>query len=588
MSMTPKVTSFYKIVTPNPQGVDTLDSHDTTGSGAYGNHAWYNRLVQGSSSRLHRYREYDVMDNDVHVAMALDIIAEEMCGNNGKNHEPLQLTVTPSGNNLVPANTVTTLKAALKTWCVLHNWRDRMFPICRNTVKYGDLFFFRPKKKNGKYIVVHPKSVIGAIVSEIDITDVKGWHIKSDSKTAVPQMASMGVAFNLSSNNHIGDNAVSVFDKDDVIRFTLSDDMSDEAPFGNSILRTSYKAFKQKELLEDALIIYRVQRAPERRVFTINTGRMPPHKVATHLEQIRNEIKQKKIPAKNSDGTSSIDSIYNPASMNEDFFFSENHEGKGSRVDVLPGGQNLGELQDLDYFFNKMWMGLRIPQSYINGSSDGGAIFNDGRVGIAYLQEIKFSLYIERLQANIEKVFDKEFKRFLHDNNIRIDPSLYHLELPQPSNFSKSKEQQMDTELLNTLISADGIGHFSKRFAMKKYGQLTEEEINTNERMLREERGIDPNKDSIRDLPILYFPEDAEAGGFDGGLAGGGGGGGFQGGGGDQAGLDELGDDSGLDGNNVDTDNPDAGDEGNAGASAKGGNQPNTPKPQQNNQNQPK
>lgn len=586
MSITPKVTSFYKIVTPNASSADTLDNHDVTGAGTYGEHAWYNRLVQGSSSRLHRYREYDIMDNDVHVAMALDIIAEEMCGNNGKNSEPFLVTITPNGSNLVPANTVTTLKAALKTWSVLHNWQERLFPICRNTVKYGDLFFFRPKKKNGKYIVVHPKSVIGAIVSEIDITDVKGWHIKSDSKAALPQMASMGASFNLSSNhNNIGDNSVGVFNKDDVIRFTLSDDMSDEAPFGNSILRTSYKAFKQKELLEDALIIYRVQRAPERRVFTINTGRMPPHKVASHLEQIRNEIKQKKIPSKNSDGTSAIDSIYNPASMNEDFFFSENHEGKGSRVDVLPGGQNLGELQDLDYFFNKMWMGLRIPQSYINGSADGGAIFNDGRVGIAYLQEIKFSLYIERLQAHIEKVFDKEFKRFLHDNNIRIDPTLYHIELPQPSNFSKSKAQQMDTELLNTYTTSDGISHISKRFGLKKYLQWTDEEINTNERMLREERGIDPTKDNKADLPNLYFPEEAEAGGFDGGLAGGGGGGGFQGGSGggeDPEGLDGMDDaELGLDGNPT-GDTPDDAGGNTQPANGKPGNSPQPNKPQQN------
>ncbi len=544
-----KIKSYYKIVSPSAQSIDTMDNRDTTGTGGiYGNYTWYHRLVQGSPSRLTRYREFDIMDGDVHVAMALDIIAEEMCGNNGKNHQPLEIALTPNGSNLIPSRTVTTLRAALKTWCTLHNWRERMFPICRTTIKYGDAFFTRPEKKNGKYVFVHPKSIIGAIVSENDITDVKGWHVKQDSKFANPQMGT-GIMFNVSSN--IGDNAVVPVDKDKMIRFTLNDDMSDEAPFGNSILRNAYKSFKQKELLEDALIIYRVQRAPERRVFYINTGRMPPHKVAHHLEQIKNEIKQKKIPSQ-SGGSNMVDSVYNPASMNEDFFFSEGADGKGSRVEVLPGGQNLGELQDLDYFFNKMWMGLRIPQSYINGSADGGAIFNDGRVGIAYLQEIKFSLYIERLQGMIEKMFDTEFKRFLHENNIVVDPTLYHLELPAPSNFSKSKEQQMDAELLNTLISADGIGHFSKRFSMKKYGQLTEEEILLNERMLREERGLDPNNDGVKDLPILYFPEEAEAGGFDGGLAGGGGGGGFQGGGaGEAEGMDEVGDDMGLDGNDV-------------------------------------
>ena len=541
------IKSYYKIVAPSAASIDTMDNPDTTGTGGiYGNYTWYHRLVQGSPSRLTRYREFDIMDGDVHVSMALDIIAEEMCGNRGKNNStidlPLEIAVTPSGNNPVPARTVTTLRAALKTWCQINNWKERIFPICRNTIKYGDAFFMRPEKKNGKYIWIHPKSIIGAIVSEQDISDVKGWHVKTDSKMANPQMGT-GLMFNTGSN--IGDAAVTPVDKSKMIRFSLNDDMSDEAPFGNSILRNAYKSFKQKELLEDALIIYRVQRAPERRVFYIQTGRMPPHKVAHHLEQIRNEIKQKKIPSQ-SGGSNVVDSVYNPASMNEDYFFAEGVDGKGSRVEVLPGGQNLGELQDLDYFFNKMWMGLRIPQSYINGSADGGAIFNDGRVGIAYLQEIKFALYVERLQGMIEKVFDEEFKRWLHDMNIGVDPTLYHLELPAPSNFSQSKEQQMGAELLNTYTTADGIVHLSKRFAMKKYLQLTEEEIILNERMLREERGLDPNKDSINDLPILYFPEEAEAGGFDGGLAGGGGGGGFQGGlaadGGDEAqGMDEAG-----------------------------------------------
>lgn len=545
------IKSYYKIVSPSAASIDTMDNQDVTGTGGiYGNYTWYHRLVQGSPSRLTRYREFDIMDADVHVSMALDIIAEEMCGNNGKYDLPLEIEITPSGNNPVPSRTVTTLRAALKTWCQLHNWSERIFPICRNTIKYGDAFFMRPEKKNGKYIWIHPKSVIGAIVSELDVSDVKGWHMKVDSKVANPSMGT-NLMFNVGSN--IGDASVVALDKSKVIRFSLNDDMSEEAPFGNSILRNAYKSFKQKELLEDSLIIYRVQRAPERRVFYIQTGRMPPHKVAHHLEQIKNEIKQKKIPSQ-SGGANAVDSVYNPASMNEDYFFAEGADGKGSRVEVLPGGQNLGELQDLDYFFNKMWMGLRIPQSYINGSADGGAIFNDGRVGIAYLQEIKFALYIERLQGLIEKVFDSEFKHWLHSNNITVDPTLYHLQLPAPSNFSKSKEQQMDSELLNTYTTADGITHLSKRFALKKYLQLTEEEILLNERMLREEKGIDTNQDGLKDLPMLYFPEDAEAGGFDGGLSGGGGGGGFQGGlaGGDEGmddadGMDELDNDDDTD-----------------------------------------
>ncbi|WAX21666.1 portal vertex protein [Stenotrophomonas phage RAS14] len=543
-----KTTSFYKIIDPQSRTVDALDSQDITGTGGvYGATTWYYRLVQGSPSRLTRYREYDLMDGDVHVTMALDTIAEEMCGNRGKSQDIFELNLTPVGSNLIPPNVVTTLKAAIKTWTKLNRWDSRIFDICRTTIKYGDSFFQRPKQKNGQYIWIHPKSVVSAIVSQDDITSIKGWHIKEDSKFANP-----GIGSNLGYNNsaNVGDNYVSIVDKQDILRFSLNGEMSDEAPFGMSVLRAAYRSFKQKELLEDALIIYRVQRAPERRVFYINTGKMPPQKVAHHLEQLKNEFRQKKVPSRQKDG-GAVDSVYNPASMNEDFFFSENSEGKGSRVEVLPGGQNLGELQDLDYFFNKMWMGLRIPQSYLNGGGEGNGMSNDGRVGIAYLQEIKFSLYVERLQGHIERVMDTEFKRWLQENQIKVDPTLYNLTLPAPSNFAQWRQQQMDSELLGTMAMATDTDFISKRFALIKFGQWTQEDVLTNERMLREEKGLDPSKGTMRDLPVLYFPQEAEAGGFDGGM-GGGGGTAFGGGG-------------GMPPDGMDPDNPEGGQGGEGG-----------------------
>ncbi len=537
-----KTTTFYKMIDPQSRTVDSFDSQDISGTGGvYGATTWYYRLVQGAPSRLTRYREYDLMDGDVHVTMALDIIAEEMCGNRGKSKDVIDVVLTPVGSNLIAPNVVVTLKAALKAWIKLNRWDERVFDICRNTIKYGDAFFLRPKQKNGQFVWIHPKSVIAAIVSQDDITDVKGWHIKEDSKFANPGIGG-NMGYNVTSN--VGDNGVSAVDRSDVVRFTLNGDMSEDAPFGNSVLRAAYRSFKQKELLEDALIIYRVQRAPERRVFYINTGKMPPQKVAHHLEQIKNEFKQRKTPH-SQNGKQSVDSVYNPQSMNEDFFFSENADGKGSRVEVLPGGQNLGELQDLDYFFNKMWMGMRIPQSYLNGGGEGNGMSNDGRVGIAYLQEIKFSLYVERLQGYIERVFDTEFKRWLLENQIIVDASLFHLALPEPSNFSQWRQQQMDSELLGTLAMATETDYISKRFALIRFGQWTQEDVLTNERLLREEKGLDPSKGSLRDLPVLYFPQEAEAGGFDGGMGGGTAFGGGGGGGMAPEGMDEDGGEGG-------------------------------------------
>ena len=201
-----------------------------------------------------------------------------------------------------------------------------------------------------------------------------------------------------------------------MIVFSLNDDISESAPFGESVLRAIYRAQKQKELLEDAILIYRIQRAPERRVFYIDVGKMPPQRVKSYLEGIKNEIRQRKIPTAGG-GVDQVDSVYNPQSMSEDFFFAQRPDGRGSKVETLPGGQGLGELADLEYFQWKVFRGLRIPLSYMREGTDG-ATANDGKVGTAYIQELRFAMYVKRLQGYVSRVIDAEFKRYLRQTGM--------------------------------------------------------------------------------------------------------------------------------------------------------------------------
>lgn len=509
------ITKLFKIIDPRSLEVNVADSIDYSGQGnLYGNYTWYHRLVNGSAQRSMRYREYDIMDADIDIARALDLVAEEIAGNNPKTETPLTIKLELAGGVKIQSKVVATLNAALKTWCAIHDWRTRIFYIARAMIKYGDCFFLRPENKNGKYIYCHPKNIISAAIRKNDITDISAWFIRNDFNTAEISPNLGQLYYN---SGGIGNVNVERYDSDNVVRFTLNDDMSDEAPFGRSVLADVFRTFKQKQLLEDAIIIYRIQRAPEKKVFNIDVSRVHPHKVAQHLEQFRNEIKQKKIPTAQG-GQGMVESIYDPLSMNEDYFVAKYKDGVGTTIDILPGGQNLGELDDLDYFFKKIWRGMRIPQSYIDSNAEGGT-FNDGKVGIAYLQEVKFSLYVEKLQAHMEKTLDYEFKKFLRDSNIKVDESVFKVVLPSPSNYDVSRRQAMDSELLNNYINADGIESLSKRFALKKYAGLTEEEIITNERMKREELGLNPDGD-YRDLPQIYAPDAAEAGGYEGGLGG--------------------------------------------------------------------
>ena len=518
MASPAKFTDFYKIVQPSPEATRVTDSQSMTDAGIYGNYSWYQRLIQGSGSRLTRYREYDLMDNDVDISRALDTIAEEMTGNDEATGECLVMEVVAEDDTMISDTEVLTVKAALRHWIQIHSWQSRLFKVVRQCVKYGDVMF-RKKNDHQTWEFIHPKHVVGAIVDRDDITKIIAWQVRKNTKES---RSTYGVPLTTSSAQDYSE----IIPAKEVVRFTLNDDMSDTAPFGESILSPVYRSHKQKELLEDSVVIYRIQRAPERRVFYIDVGKMPPQRAKQYLEQIKNEIKQKKVPTVNG-GTDQIDSVYNPQSMNEDFFFAQRADGRGSRVETLPGGQGLGELSDLEYFMNKVIRGLRIPYSYMYQTKEsGGSLWNDGRVGVAYIQELRLALFVARLQTYIESVLDEEFKKFLRFSNIIVDDFDYSITLPDPSNFGTYRQQELDTNLLNTYASADGVQYLSKRFIMERYLQLTDEEIIRNEQLLREEKGLPPDeKNADKDLPILYRGEEASGGGLGGGFGGGMGGG---------------------------------------------------------------
>jgi hypothetical protein len=277
-------------------------------------------------------------------------------------------------------------------------------------------------------------------------------------------------------------------DANHVIHISMSEGMDNNHPFGNSLLESIFKVYKQKELLEDAIIIYRIQRAPERRVFYIDVGNMPSHLAMGFVERVKNEVNQRRIPSVTGGSQSVIDAGYNPLSINEDYFFPQTAEGRGSKVEVLPGGTNLGEIDDLKYFTNKLFRALRIPSSYLpTGSDDGGSNFNDGRVGTAYIQELRFNKYCERLQSLMNEHFDTEFKLYLHNKGINVDSNIFEVKFNPPQNFAAYRQTEMDTARVTTYGAVSAIPHLSKRFAMKRFLGLTAEEMAENETMWREE-----------------------------------------------------------------------------------------------------
>lgn len=505
MARTPKLTGFFEIVPAAPPTANITDNQDLSGSSLFSNNSWYQRIVQGSSTRLTRYREYDSMDETVEIARALDTIAEEMTGYDLATNSPLLLDFQQDDERIKPA-VIETLRSALRVWVNIHNLTDRMFDIARSSIKYGDCFFIKGKLGE-RWVFVHARHVLAANVNANDVTDVRGWLINTDYKEMGAQVQA---EYNQSNNAH-----AEPFQASNIVRFSHSSQMSDSAPFGDSVLRPVYKAFKQQELLEDAIIIYRITRAPERRVFYMDTGKLHQSRVKQYLETVKNELKQKKIPTRNgAAGSSQVESIYNPQSMTEDFFFAQSPNGKGSRVEVLPGGSGLGELSDLEYFQQKVFRGLRIPTSYMPSGQSDNPIFSDGRIGQSYIEELRFALYVGRLQKNIERTLTEEFIKFLSDMDIQVDPTLIKLRLPEAANFGKYRQQELDSALLGTYSNAEGSKALSQRFMLGRYLQLSAAEIATNERLVAEERGIDPNDPQFLQKIYSENADDMDGGGL--------------------------------------------------------------------------
>jgi len=497
------------------------------GTGGYNNQDfgyknYQSRLPEvytGHPNRIERYNQYEMMDVDAEVNACLDIIAEFSTQKNEHNNTPFEIEFREDPT----PHEVDIIKKQLQQWCKLNEFDTRVFKIFRNSIKYGDQVFVRDPE-NFKLYWVDMTKVTKVIVNESEGKKPEQYVIKDINpnlqnlsiaeKTttdfqAQPPTAGYSAPYSYTVPNEpygttgsrftLGLNEAAI-DAKHVVHLSLTEGLDRYWPFGQSVLENIFKVYKQKELLEDAILIYRIQRAPERRVFKIDVGNMPSHMAMAFVDRIKNEIHQRRIPSIQG-GQSSLDASYNPMSINEDYFFPVTADGRGSSVDVLPGGQNLGEIDDLRYFNNRLARGLRVPSSYLpTGPEDSPTPLSDGRVGTAMIQEFRFNQYCERLQKYISQKLNDEFKLFMRWRGLNIDSGLFDIKFNAPQNFAAYRQSELDNARVSVFTSMEAFPYMSKRFAMTRFLGLTEEEIAENQRLWLEER---------------EKPEDSEASGSD-------------------------------------------------------------------------
>jgi hypothetical protein len=267
-----------------------------------------------------------------------------------------------------------------------------------------------------------------------------------------------------------------------------------------SYLHKAIKALNQLRMIEDSLVIYRLSRAPERRIFYIDVGNLPKVKAEQYLRDVMNRYRNKQVY---NAQTGEIRDDRKFMSMMEDFWLPRREGGRGTEITTLPGGQNLGELADIEYFQKKLYRALGVPESRI--ASDGG--FNLGRSSEILRDELKFTKFVGRLRKRFANLFSDMLKTQLILKNI-ITPEDWekisdHIQYDflYDNQFAELKDSELMNERLGTLASIEPyIGkYYSVDYVRRKILRQTDTEIREIDDQIEKEisDGTIPDPNSV-------------------------------------------------------------------------------------------
>ena len=273
-----------------------------------------------------------------------------------------------------------------------------------------------------------------------------------------------------------------------------------------SYLHKAIKSLNQLRMIEDSLVIYRLSRAPERRIFYIDVGNLPKVKAEQYLRDVMMRYRNKLVYDANT-GEVRDDKKY--MAMLEDFWLPRREGGRGTEISTLPGGQNLGEITDIEYFKKKLYRSLNVPPSRMDG--EGG--FNLGRSSEILRDELKFTKFVARLRKRFSKMFDDMLKTQLILKNIctpedwEIMSEHIQYDFLYDNHFSELKDSELLNERITTLQAAEPyVGtYFSQDYVRRKILRQTDEEILEQDKLIEKE---------IKDgtIPDPSIPVDPETG----------------------------------------------------------------------------
>jgi len=431
-------------------------------------------LVSGHN-RTERYVDFDQMEYTPEIASALDIYADEMT-----THSALQPMLGIKCSN-------EEIKALLQSlYHDVLNIEFNLFGWCRSMCKYGDFFLYLDVDDNAGI-----RSSIGLPIQEVERLEgedpTNADYVQFQWNTAGMTLENWQMAhFRILGNDK-------------------------HAPYGTSVLESSRRIWRQLSLLEDAMMAYRIVRSPERRVFYVDVGGIPPNEVEQYMQKVMTQMKRNSIV---DESTGRVDLRYNPLSVEEDLYIPQ-RGGTSSRVETLPGGAFTGDIDDVKYLRDKLFAALKIPASYLSRGEGS----DEDKTTLAQ-KDIRFARTIQRLQRSVISELEKIGIVHLYTLGFRGDDLInFKLFLNNPSKIAELQElEHWDKKF--AVAGAATEGFFSRRWVSEHLFSMSDEEFLRNQRELFYDRKFDAQLAGVAEAAAEESAGLAGLGGAAGGLGG--------------------------------------------------------------------
>jgi hypothetical protein len=429
--------------------------------------------------RIDLFRDYDSMDMDPILSSALDVYADESTARN------------EMGNVLKIHHEDDNIKQILENlFYDILNVEFNLWPWARNLVKYGDFFLQLEMADKVGIVGVAPLSVY-------EMSRVEGFDPEN------PQRVKFVYAPYQNPYNSVGQSAKKEFENYEMAHFRLNSD-SNFLPYGKSMIEGGRRVWKQLMLMEDAMLIHRVMRAPEKRIFKIDVGNIPPNEVDNYMQKIINS--SKKVPFVD-ERTGEYNLKYNMQNLIEDYYMPVRGNDNGTSIDTLKGLE-YNMIDDINYLKGKLMAALKIPKAYMGYEED-----TNGKATLAAM-DIRFAKTIERVQRVIISELTKIAIVHLYAQGIDDDRlTNFSLELTIPSKIYEQEQVELYTSKVALIQQMQQTKMFSKewmydavmKMAKDEQDEMTLQVLDDTKQTFRltsiETQGMDPAKETGTEGP---------------------------------------------------------------------------------------